>query len=157
MMKIRRAETKDIPAAMDLLSQVLAVHAEIRPDLFIPGSRKYTEAELEEIFRREDSPVFVAEAEDGRVIGYCFCQVTEESHSHALRPAKTLYIDDLCVDADSRGQHTGRALCEHALAYAREIGCTEVTLNVWEGNDSALAFYRRMGFAVRKTTMEWML
>ena len=44
-----------------------------------------------------------------------------------------------------------------ALAYAREIGCTEVTLNVWEGNDSALAFYRRMGFAVRKTTMEWML
>jgi ribosomal protein S18 acetylase RimI-like enzyme len=29
-----------------------------------------------------------------------------------------------------------------------------VTLNVWEGNDSARAFYDKMGFTVRKTVME---
>ena len=45
-MNIRRAEERDTPKVLDLLSQVLEVHAEIRPDLFISGTRKYTEDEL---------------------------------------------------------------------------------------------------------------
>ena len=45
-MKIRRAEEKDIPNMMELLGQVLQIHAEIRPDIFIPGTTKYTVDEL---------------------------------------------------------------------------------------------------------------
>ena len=41
-MKIRKAEEKDIPRIMELLGQVLQIHAEIRPDVFIPGTTKYT-------------------------------------------------------------------------------------------------------------------
>ena len=32
-----------------------------------------------------------------------------------------------------------------------------ITLNVWEGNDPALSFYRNMGMKVQKTTMEIIL
>ena len=32
-----------------------------------------------------------------------------------------------------------------------------MTLNVWEGNDSARAFYDRMGFGIQKTIMEKIL
>ena len=39
-MKIRKAEEKDIPKIMELLGQVLQIHAEIRPDVFIPGTPK---------------------------------------------------------------------------------------------------------------------
>ena len=35
-MKIRKAEKKDIPRILALLGQVLQIHAEIRPDIFIP-------------------------------------------------------------------------------------------------------------------------
>ena len=35
--------------------------------------------------------------------------------------------------------------------------CHNITLNVWEGNESALAFYRSMGMGVQKTTMEVVL
>lgn len=45
-MQIRRAQVKDIPAIMKLLSQVLEIHASIRPDIFIPGTTKYTVEEL---------------------------------------------------------------------------------------------------------------
>ena len=45
-MTIRRANEKDIPRIIDLLGQVLQIHAEIRPDIFIPGTTKYTDAEL---------------------------------------------------------------------------------------------------------------
>ena len=155
-MNIRRAEERDTPKVLDLLSQVLEVHAEIRPDLFISGTRKYTEDELREIFPDDRRPVWVAE-EDGAVLGYCFCEIEETRGSNVLRDSLTMYIDDLCVDETARGKDVGKALCEYAEERAREMGCRAVTLNVWEGNDRALGFYRKMGFGVRKTMMEKIL
>ena len=48
-------------------------------------------------------------------------------------------------------------LYRHALAYAGQIGCYNVTLNVWAGNDGALAFYQRMGLKIQKYGMEQIL
>ena len=45
-MKIRKAEEKDIPRLLALLGQVLQIHAEIRPDVFVSGTTKYTACEL---------------------------------------------------------------------------------------------------------------
>ena len=39
-MNIRRATKKDIPRIMELLGQVLQIHADIRPDIFIPETTK---------------------------------------------------------------------------------------------------------------------
>ena len=50
-MKIRKAEKKDIPRILTLLGQVLQIHAEIRPDIFISGTTKYTSCELEELLK----------------------------------------------------------------------------------------------------------
>ena len=47
-----------------------------------------------------------------------------------------------CVDANIRGKHVGSRLYDHVCGYARDIGCRSVTLNVWCGNDSAMAFYQ---------------
>lgn len=157
MLIIRRAEEKDIPKVMDLLSQVLEVHAVIRPDLFISGTRKYTAEELLGIFQDDSRPVFVAEDSDEEVRGYCFCVMESVTGSNNLRDSKTLYIDDLCVDEHFRGQHVGKVLCDYVTAYARKQGCYDVTLNVWEGNEKALGFYQKMGFGVRKTYMEKIL
>ena len=51
----------------------------------------------------------------------------------------------------------GRALYEYVRDYARSIGCHNITLNVWEGNEAALCFYRNMGMKVQKTGMEVIL
>ena len=40
-MTIRKAEEKDILRIIELLGQVLQIHADIRPDIFIPGTTKY--------------------------------------------------------------------------------------------------------------------
>ena len=45
-MNIRRANEKDIPRLMELLEQVLQIHADIRPDIFIPGTTKCTNNEF---------------------------------------------------------------------------------------------------------------
>ena len=156
-MHIRRAEEKDIPRVDALLYQVLAIHAEIRPDIFIPGTKKYSDEELRALFRDPGHAVFVAEDDSGFVTGYCFCELQRPPHSDNMTDILTLYIDDLCVDQECRGQHVGRQLYEHALAFAKQAGCYNVTLNVWEGNDSARRFYEKSGFGIQKTCMEIIL
>ena len=56
-MRIRKAKEKDIPRLLALLGQVLQIHAEIRPDVFIPGTTKYTVRELAELLKQEDRPI----------------------------------------------------------------------------------------------------
>lgn len=51
-MKIRKAEKKDIPRILALLGQVLQIHAEIRPDIFIPGTTKYTPTSWQSYWNR---------------------------------------------------------------------------------------------------------
>lgn len=154
---IRKAENKDIKDVLRLLVQVNDVHAEVRPDLFIHGHTKYTATELEDIFADPATPVFVDVNEEGRVLGYCFCVLQDNTSSHHLQQIRTLYIDDLCIDKNTRGKGVGRRLYEHAKEYARMQGCHNLTLNVWDGNKTAMDFYRRMGLATQKTTLETIL
>lgn len=152
-MMIRRAQEKDLPCVEKLLSQVLEIHASLRPDLFVSGTRKYHSEELLDIFKDDMRPVFVAESE-GNILGYCFCIHEETKSAFFMSDKKTLYIDDLCVDEAARGKHVGQALYEYVVNYAREAGYDNLLLNVWEGNENAMSFYKKMGFFIRKTTME---
>ena len=156
-MNIRQAVKADIEQVAKLLFQVQEIHAQGRPDLFVSGARKYTDAELEMIFAdTENRPVFVAET-DGRILGYAFCIFEETPPSHSLRHIKSLYIDDLCVDESARNDHVGTALYDHVVAFAKDCGCQRITLNVWELNESARRFYEKKGLLPLKTVMEKML
>ena len=108
-MMIRRAENRDIPGMISLLYQVGGVHHDLRPDIFRPAALKYTPEQLEEILRDETKPIFVADA-DGFVAGYCFCQIRSYDGTGVSTCRKELYVDDLCVDENRRGQHVGSAL-----------------------------------------------
>ena len=149
---IRKANKKDIGRIIELLHQVDMVHHVIRPDLFKPNTTKYNEQELEALLEDDSKPVFVFD--DGMVQGHAFCLITEVRDDKLLEDIKTLYIDDICVDEKARGRHVGKALYEHVSDYALSIGCNNITLNVWEGNDPAWSFYKHMGMKVQKTTME---
>ena len=154
-MKIRRAEIGDIPRITDLLLQVHKVHSDKRPDIFRRGSKKYTEEELREIIADDERPIFTAVI-DGRVEGYAFC-VFQRHNDNSLEKFTTLYIDDLCVDQNRRHEHIGTALYKYVLEFARESGCHNVTLNVWECNENAMKFYASLGLSVQKTTLEQLL
>lgn len=153
--ELRKACPKDIKRIIELLHQVNMVHHVIRPDLFKPYTTKYNEQELLAILDDDSKPIFVYD--DGEVKGYAFCQLSEVKDNLLLQDNKTLYIDDICVDEQARGQHVGKALYEYVRDYAQSIGCHNITLNVWEGNDPALSFYKNMGMKVQKTTMEIIL
>ena len=162
---IRKATHNDIPRILELLSQVNDVHADGRPDFFIKGKRKYNEEDLLKIINDDTTPVFVyvgtrqATSESGMrkatsVQGYAFCVIQDLSQCDNLRPDKSLYIDDICVDENYRRHGVGKKLYEHVLQFAKEEKCFNITLNVWAKNPSAQAFYESMGMTVQKVCME---
>jgi ribosomal protein S18 acetylase RimI-like enzyme len=153
-MEIRKATEADIPGLETLLLQVGQVHHEIRPDIFRPGCLKYTREELALLLQQPEKPVYAA-FEDGRMLGYCFCQFRDYRGSSGVStPRLELYIDDLCVDEKVRGKGVATALYRFVCAIAREAGCAFINLNVWCGNHSAMAFYEKMGMRQRNIMME---
>ena len=157
MSVIRRAKEQDIPRIDDLLLQVLTVHHDIRPDLFKADCRKYNDREILALIEDDLRPVFVYEDDDGVVQGYAFCVLEQNPGNNILTDIKTLYIDDLCVDEGRRGEGIGRQLYEYVKQYAKDQGCYNLTLNMWEGNDDAIRFYRNLGLKPYKYGMETLL
>ena len=156
-MNIRRANEKDIPRLIELLEQVLQIHADIRPDIFIPDTTKYTEQELATLLKDEKKPIYVAVNEEDVCLGYAFCQVKEQPFSNNMVQFQSLFIDDLCVDRFARGQHIGESLFDYVKQEAKKMGCYEVTLNVWAGNTSAEKFYEKMGMKTKERQLEYIL
>ena len=156
-MYIRRAKESDMPGINNLLRQVLMVHHNGRPDLFKANAKKYTDEQLAELIKDDTKPIFVCVDEEETVLGYAFCVWQQHINNEILTDIKTLYIDDLCVDETRRGQHIGKSLYEHVLAYAKENKFYNVTLNVWSLNESAMKFYETCGLVPQKIGMEHIL
>ena len=152
-MNIVRAETRHIPGMLRLLGQVGQVHHQLRPDIFRDGALKYDENALEALLRDENRPIFVGE-DGGQVLGYCFCVLKDYRGSGVQTDRVELYIDDLCVEESARGQGIATALYDYVKAYAREMGCSHISLNVWCGNIGAQKFYEKMGMRPRHIMME---
>ena len=157
MPSVRKATEKDIPKILELLVQVDMVHHQGRPDIFKGPATKYGAEELKVILQDDKTPVFVCVDENDVPLGHAFCVHKQELGSSVLTDIKSLYIDDICVDSAARGKHVGKTLYDHVIAYAREQGCYNVTLNVWTCNPGAMKFYEAMGLVPQKIGMEKVL
>jgi len=155
-MEIRKAASADIPQILKLLVQVNMVHHNGRPDLFRGPATKYSEHELKTLLRDKTRPVFVC-MDEKALLGYAFCILKEVSDNQLLEDCKTLYVDDLCVDETCRSSGVGKALMTHAVQFAKDCGCHNVTLNVWSFNEPAMRFYQSLGMHEQRRTMELLL
>ena len=155
-MDIRLALERDISGILSLLLQVGQVHHDIRPDIFPEKTLKYDENALKELLEDRKRPIFVA-VEGDFVAGYCFCVHKDYEAGGTSVPRRELYIDDLCVDENRRSQGIAGTLYRHACDYAKSCGCSFISLNVWCGNDTAMAFYEHAGLIPRHIMMEMKL
>ena len=85
-----------------------------------------------------DGLLFVAEDARGRVAGSIMAGY--DGHRG--------WLYAVAVTASMRGTGVGRALVEHACQALAARGCRKVNLQVREGNEQAVAFYRHLSFAI---------
>jgi len=151
-MIVRKANEGDCAEIARLLKIIAAQHGVGRPDLFEASCGKYDVAGVAALLA--DNAVFVAEGKNGGILGYLIAKIKEQPKIAVRKAYRCLYIDDICVDPTGRRQGAGRALFGTAKDFARENGCHNIELNVWEFNEGAKTFYERMGMSTQKRTME---
>lgn len=86
----------------------------------------------------------VAEAEGKSVVGYALF-----FHNYStFLGRKGLYLEDLYVHPDQRGQGLGKALLSTLAGIAIERGCARFEWTVLDWNQPAIDFYEAMGAVV---------
>lgn len=151
-MKIIKATTNDIDQIEKLLYQVHKVHSDARADLFIAGKKKYNKDEIINIINNENTPIFVYKDED-IILGYAFI-IYKIENADSLVNIKTMYVDDFCVDENYKHQGIGTKLFDFLKIEAKKQNCYNITLNVYNFNKVAKAFYEKQQLQELKTYME---
>ncbi|MEM8811066.1 MAG: GNAT family N-acetyltransferase [Pseudomonadota bacterium] len=138
-MVLRPAIRADVPALRELLADLASV-------LGADDDFHATELDLDR-FGFSDTPHFRAVlAEDlGKPVGL----VTYFWAFSTWRGRPGVYVQDLHVVGSHRGSGVGHALVVAAARAGRAAGCTHLRLSVDGTNETALAFYRRIGLTPR--------
>ncbi len=138
---VRVAEPGDAEALTRLAE---AVSAEPEAWLISVGGQWRSVGEerryLKAVRRYPDAAVYVAERNDGTIVGRL--SLARDTH-----PASSHVADlGLMVSADARRQGIGRALLAAAVDWARSSGVAKIELHVFPWNEPAIRLYERFGF-----------
>ena len=148
MLTVREATPLDLPAICALGEEVNIIHHAAFPAVFAgPAALDRDALHWSNSIAKVDVTTLLVE-EEGQVIAFVTLGVTNETNS-LLQPMRVGRVGSIGVTASRRGQRVGSELMQHAHAWLRLHGATEVRLNVWAFNSGALALYRELGYEVR--------
>lgn len=134
---IRKAQADDF-AAVRLLAEALAAHIDEPPPPLT--TERYLAFYISDLAPMQ---LFVA-VRGPTVVGMIAWVLTHELYSGGI----TVFISDIAVRPDARGQGVGTALMAHAQAWGRTHGARKLGWDVWRWNATALSFYQRVGATV---------
>ena len=152
-MQIRRIQKEDRKQIILLLEQVSRLHIERRPDIFNFFTYEDFDKYALEIISNREEITFVAE-QDNKILGIIVLKIKEVKNHINLKDSKTLWVDELCVNKENRGEGIGKQLINKAKEIAKELNCIRLELNCWEMNKEAIAFYEKQGMQTQRRIME---
>ena len=133
-MNIRPAIKEDCPRLMELIKE-LAVY-EKAPDEVSVSFDHFVESGFGK------NPVwwaFVAE-DEGVIQGFALCYIR-----YSTWKGQRLYLEDLIVTEEARGNGLGKKLLDRVIEEARAREMLGVSWQVLDWNETALNFYKRYG------------
>jgi GNAT superfamily N-acetyltransferase len=141
--RIRAGGVSDIPLVQALADEIWHRHYPgiiSREQIAYMLAHGYSREALTRFVTEDAAGLALAEIDD-RDVGFAAWYRVDDT---------TTKIDKLYVLPEHHGTGVGRTLIEHVAAFARERGCTSLTLNVNRNNTGALRAYEHCGFAIRE-------
>ena len=136
MSVIRPATRHDVPAILRMIHELADYEKE-------PDAVRNTPGMLEEVLFGENPRVFAAMAENavGEVQGFAlwFLNYSTWEGVHGI------YLEDLYVSPEARGEGHGKALLQHLAGIAVANGYARVEWSVLDWNEPSINFYRSLG------------
>ncbi len=136
MIRIEQATHEHIAQMADLLAVLFSEEQEFRPD-----REKQIRALRMIVAAPERGNIFVATEED-EVVGMVSLLFTIST----AKGAPACWLEDMVILPEHRGTGIGSKLLTHAVAYAKSIGVTRITLLTDRTSDKSIHFYERHGF-----------
>ena len=155
-MNIRFAEENELEQVNVLRKQVNVLHVAGKPEVFKPGFGPELRDFIFAIWKDPEQKIVVAE-EDGVICGFAVIHHIFKAGSPFMKERDFLDIDEFCVDETHRRKGVATQMIEFIKDFAKEKGFHRIELNMWEFNESALAFYEAAGFETFRRYMEMML
>ena len=136
MSVIRPATRHDVPAILQMIHELAIYEKE-------PDAVRNTPEKLAEALFGEHPRVFATMAENtaGEVQGFAlwFLNYSTWEGVHGI------YLEDLYVSPEARGEGHGKALLKHLAGIAIENGYARVEWSVLDWNEPSINFYRSLG------------
>jgi GNAT superfamily N-acetyltransferase len=133
---IEAADSRDVPALLQLLAELFAQEHDFRPD---------TDKQLHGLrlilAHPERGRLFVARR-SGEVVAMANALFTIST----AEGGPVVLLEDVVVSSRYRGSGIGSRLLDHILQWAREEGFLRVSLVTDADNHGAQRFYQRLGF-----------
>jgi 3-phosphoshikimate 1-carboxyvinyltransferase len=143
---IRRARPDDYDGLCALMREANALHSQRRPRIFQQPAGVIWEREVVlGLMQDENVALFVAEAE-GRLLGFVHVLMKDPLPIPVMVPRRYALVQTIAVTPEARRRGVGRRLMDEAHAWAEARDAASVELIVFEFNESAMAFYRDLGY-----------
>ena len=128
---IRKGEEGDFKAVLNLIKELA---------LFEKAPEKVTNS-VEQMKNDQDLfELFVAETDGGEIVAMALYYF-----SYYTWVGKSLYLDDLYVKQEHRGNGLGQELIKLLFKVAQKENCSRVRWQVLDWNKPAIELYRKMG------------
>lgn len=133
-----------------LAKHVHSLHVSWRPDLFEAAEKLYSAERFQNAVKERQ--LYVAKV-NVITVGYVLLAIRDQEWPGLIR-RKVMLVDEICMDEGCRNQGVGTGIMEDVHALAKACGCTDLQLDVYPQNESAVAFYQKCGFTIRSIDMQ---
>ena len=143
---IRKATADDYGPLCELFNEVDALHRDNLPRIFqLPNGPAREKDYYLGLIADENVALLVAEA-DGQLVGFIHGYVRDAPTFPVLLPRRYVVVDEVVVRSSFQDRRIGRSLMDEMQAWAIAKGAASIELNVYEFNQTAIAFYERLGY-----------
>ncbi len=134
---LAEATAADIPQLCQLLAIQFSQEADFHPE---PERQA---AGLRRIIEHPEVGRILVLREGDTIVGMVNLLFTVST----FRGGRVILLEDMVVRPDRRGDGAGSRILQGAIDFARDQGCSRITLLTDHDNERAIRFYRRHGFA----------
>ncbi len=151
---VRAASETDIPDLSRLFVQSAAYHSKQAPYFFnnIPPNDWIREFFVGHL--KNPKVTLLVALVDSKIVGEIRAELKDTPDIPLIKRMTTLQVEEVVVDDKHRRAGVATVLMQKIEELAKSLGVSQVTLNVWNFNESAKALYHQLGYEVQRSIMK---
>ncbi|MGY3717669.1 GNAT family N-acetyltransferase [Sutcliffiella cohnii] len=148
---VKKAQPQDYSSISLIANEVHEKHVNALPHIFYTVKNALPKIYFEELIENPMCEILVAkEGED--VVGFAIIEIMESPPIPTYTYRKISFINNIAIKKEYSRKGIGYTLFKECTNWSKIHGASAIELNVWEFNQDAIAFYRKLGmeYASRK-------